>query len=90
MTTVTLGHRSNLYFEEEYLCHVYYPIIDRVLGKLTRRFSEYHDSCPGLLPNIKNYLKFEALKRFLDLYESKLPSEESIKLELIHAERVIE
>ena len=40
-------------------------------------------------PTSKNYLKFEALKPLLDLYESKLPCEDSIKLELIHAERVI-
>ena len=36
IVTVTLGHRSNLSSEEEYQCHVYYPIIDCVLGELKR------------------------------------------------------
>ena len=52
------------------------------LIKISRQLSR-------LAPRHQKYLKFEALKPLLDLYESKLPSEESIKLELTHAERVI-
>ena len=77
VVTVTLGHRSSLSSEEEYQCHVYYPIIDRVLGELKRRFSESNKdimtAVQACSPTSKNCLKFEALKPLLDLYESKLP-----------------
>lgn len=93
VVTVSLGRRTSLSSMEEYKCHVYFPIIDCVLGEMERRFDESNKdimtAVQACSPTSKNYLKFEALKPLLDLYKTKLPSEESIKLELIHAEKVI-
>ena len=64
-----------------------------MLGEMNKRFSESNKEIMKAIqscsPKSENYLDFEALKPLVDLYSSKLPSEDSLKLELVHAANVV-
>lgn len=64
-----------------------------MLGEINKRFSESNKKIMKAIqscsPKSDKYLDFEALKPLLDLYSSKLPSEDSLKLELVHAAKVV-
>ena len=89
----SLGHRDDLTSKDDYCYHLYYAVIDNMLGEMNKRFSESNKEIMKAIqscsPKSENYLDFEALKPLVDLYSSKLPSEDSLKLELVHAANVV-
>ena len=58
---------------EEYQFHLYYAVIDEILGEMKRRFDSENISLlkamQGLLPDSDNFLKIEVLLPFLQHYE---------------------
>ena len=72
---------------------MYYAVVDCVLEEMSRQFSDSNKeimmAVQACHPKSENYLKFDSLKPLLTWYASKLPSEDSIKLELLHAEVII-
>ena len=91
MTGSSLEHCDNLVSNEDYCHHIYFAVID-MLGEMNKRFSESNKEIMKAIqsysPKSDKVLDFEALKPLVDLYSSKLVSEESLKLELVHASKV--
>ena len=92
LTGNTLGHRDNL-VSKDYCNHVYFAVIDNnMLGEMSKRFSESNKeimrAVQSCSPKSDSYLDFEPLKPLADLYSTKLPSVDSLKLELVHAAKV--
>ena len=92
MTGSSLEHCDNLVSNEDYCHHIYFAVID-MLGEMNKRFSESNKEIMKAIqscsPKSDKFLDFEALKPLVDLYSSKLASEDSLKLELVHAAKVV-
>ena len=82
-----------MYLKKDYCNHAYFAVIDNMLGEMSKRFSEPNKeimkSIQSCSPKSDSYIDFEALKPLLDLYLTKLPSVDSLKLELVHGAKVI-
>ena len=63
------------------------------MGELNEQFIESNGEIMKAIQSCslesEKYLDFETLKPSIDLYSSKLPSEDSLKVELVHAAKVV-
>lgn len=90
LTGTSVGHRDNLTSKEDYCYHVYFAVIDTILGEMKRWFSESNKEIMNAIQSCSpNSDKFVVLKPLIDLYSLNLLSQANLKLEVVHVAKVL-
>ena len=81
---------NNIVTKSEYCIHIYYPVLDRMIGELNRRFSDESqyamNGISACSPISKDFLDLDALKPMIRHYEL---SEEDASIELLQAKKIL-
>ena len=90
-TFTTVGSsENNIVTKSEYCIHIYYPVLDRMIGELNRRFSDESryamNGISACSPISKDFLDLDALKPMIRHYEL---SEEDASIELLQAKKIL-
>lgn len=90
VVTTTVGSSENIVTESEYCINIYYPVLDRMISELNRRFNDQSRySMKGIAacsPQSKCFLDLDTLKPIIKHYEL---SEKDMGIELIQAQKVL-
>ena len=91
VVTTTVGQRTDISEQAQFKVHVFYPILDSVVGEMNRRFSGVNcDIMTGihsLNTQSESFLHLDAVGAFANLYEYNV---EDLQHELHQARRLLE